>query len=130
MPALATAIAALMAALTPINFDDPTTTPEAAVWYATQPDIAERMEHWDALAWCETRNRNISDRNGRGNFHGFYQFHQTSWEAVGGTRNPKEWSLVEQTYRAERLYSVQGRNAWPGCNRRYRPLWGLERLFW
>ncbi len=102
------------------------TTPEAAAWTALQPDMEERMEHWDDLAWCETRNRNITDRNGRGNFHGFYQFHLRSWGYVGGTGNPKNWSLAEQTYRAERLYDVQGSGAWPGCKRVYGPLNGLE----
>jgi len=122
---LGTAIAAVTLAMTAWTPAD-TTTPDAVVWSATATSYHAQLEHWDDLAWCETRTRNIADSGG--NFRGYYQFHATSWAAVGGTGDPLAWSLLEQTYRAGLLYDLQGSGAWPGCNQVYAPLAGLGAL--
>lgn len=91
---------------------DAATTAEAAAFVAAYP---ERLPAWEKLAWCETRNRNIA--NSTGTFRGYIQFSVTSWEAVGGTGDPMEWSWAEQVYRGELLLAIQGPGAWPGCHR-------------
>jgi len=89
-------------------------SPEAAVYWATEPTATERAEQWDSLAECEsTSDWAINTRNG---YYGGIQFHPTSWRAVGGTGLPHEWPRLEQMYRAERLFALQGAHAWPGCH--------------
>ena len=121
---LAHAIAAFVAALG--FYWPPHTTVDAAVWLASQPDMEHRLEHWNRLAFCETRGRNIV--NSTGTYRGYLQFSVRSWVAVGGTGDPIDWSWHEQLYRAERLYARQGANAWPGCTHQHAPLAGLTRL--
>ena len=132
MHQLSEAIAQFVLIFVTLIFAPEPTSYEAAAWRASYPDVVEeRAPYWRDLRWCETRDRNITDRGGRGNFHGYYQFHQTSWAAVGGEGHVNDWSLAEQEYRAERLFAIQGAYAWPGCHRTgllphwFRPLsWG------
>lgn len=127
MVALGNAIAAFTLVFLALFYSDPPTSPEAAAWWATQPDIEERVEQWDRLAWCESRTRNIASSSG--NYRGFFQFHRRSWEAVGGTGDPMDWSWNEQLYRSERLYSLQSHMAWPGYHRAgLASLWKMEKL--
>lgn len=124
MTALAAAIAAVLALLAG-PLPEGTTMP-AAVYQATTPGIEARLAHWDDLAACEsTGNWAINTGNG---FYGGVQFHPTSWRAVGGTGLPHEWSRIEQVYRAELLYQLQGAGAWPGCRAAFAPLAGLVPL--
>ncbi len=121
---LARAIAALVAAIG--FYSTPHTTVDAAVWWATTPTTETRAHAWNHLAACESNSQwDINTGNG---YFGGLQFWPASWAAVGGTGYPHEASRFEQIYRAERLYTLQGPNSWPGCRRMYAPLAGLTRL--
>ena len=68
---------------------------------------------WDRVAQCESNGRwDINTSNG---YYGGLQFSLTSWRAVGGTGYPHQASRDEQIYRADRLWTIQGWGAWPGC---------------
>ena len=79
------------------------------------PDIEDTPSDatWDRVAQCES-NGNWSINTGNG-YYGGLQFTLTSWRAVGGTGYPHQASRDEQIYRADRLWTIQGWNAWPGC---------------
>jgi len=71
---------------------------------------------WDRMAQCESGgNWSINTGNG---YYGGLQFALTSWRAVGGTGYPHQHSRLEQIYRADRLWLIQGWGAWPACSRK------------
>lgn len=87
---------------------------------------------WDALAKCESSgNWSINSGNG---YYGGLQFSPRTWVAFGGSKSalpPRPGvgkftaSRSEQIRIAQRVQaSVQGWNAWPGCNKKL----GLARL--
>ena len=45
-----------------------------------------------------------------------YQFSRQTWAGVGGTGDPAQASVDEQTYRAQLLYNRSGAGQW-GCGR-------------
>ncbi len=94
-------------------FSQPATTVNAAAFHS-HPDQPARNLLWDDLAVCESAGRwDIDTGNG---YFGGVQFHSVSWWAVGGTGLPHHWSRLEQIYRAELLFNIQGAHAWPGCH--------------
>jgi hypothetical protein len=101
--ATAVALRGLMIQLEPSPQKDP--------W----PDIPDTPddETWDRVAQCESGGRwDINTSNG---YYGGLQFTLSSWRAVGGTGYPHQASRDEQIYRADRLWEIQGWNAWPAC---------------
>jgi soluble lytic murein transglycosylase-like protein len=50
-----------------------------------------------------------------GSYRGKYQFHPSTWEAVGGSGDPAAAPEDEQDYRAALLYSQSGSSPWPVC---------------
>ena len=104
----------------------PNTSVEAAAFWAVTTDMEQRQDSWDQLSICESTGRwDINTRNG---YYGGIQFHPVSWRYVGGTGLPHQWSRLEQIYRGERLLTIQGPRAWPGCDNKARYLRGLDRL--
>lgn len=69
--------------------------------------------NWYALARCESGN---NPRAG-GMYRGLYQFHPSTWRSVGGSGDPADASVQEQTYRAWVLYQRSGRSPWPTCGK-------------
>lgn len=70
--------------------------------------------NWYALASCESGNNPHSID---GPFHGLYQFMLDTWRSVGGSGDPANASVQEQTYRAWLLYQRDGRSPWPVCGK-------------
>lgn len=50
-----------------------------------------------------------------GQYHGLYQFDQSTWESVGGSGSPSAASAAEQTARAQTLMGQSGTSPWPSC---------------
>ncbi len=50
-----------------------------------------------------------------GSYRGKYQFHPSTWEAVGGSGDPAAAPEAEQDYRAALLYAQSGSSPWPIC---------------
>lgn len=48
-------------------------------------------------------------------YRGLYQFDCQTWQSVGGTGDPAQASVEEQTRRAEMLQSQRGNAPWPVC---------------
>jgi len=67
-----------------------------------------------AIAQCESGGdpRAIG---GGGMYRGMYQFSYATWAAVGGTGDPAQASVAEQTKRAQILYDTAGPSQWPVC---------------
>lgn len=70
--------------------------------------------NWRALASCESGN-NAHSRDGP--YHGLYQFLLGTWQSVGGSGDPADASIYEQTHRAWLLYQREGRHPWPVCGK-------------
>lgn len=70
--------------------------------------------NWQALANCESGG-NPRAVSSDGTYRGLYQFSMSTWQGVGGSGDPIDASVSEQTYRAQILYSRSGRSAWPVC---------------
>lgn len=66
--------------------------------------------NWAALARCESGgNPRAVNPNGH---YGLYQFGLQTWAGVGGSGNPINASVAEQTRRAQMLYSRSGAGQW------------------
>ena len=72
--------------------------------------------NWNALANCESGG-NPRAVSSNGSYRGLYQFTIGTWQGVGGSGDPIDWSSDEQTYRAKLLYQRSGRSPWPVCGR-------------
>ncbi len=70
--------------------------------------------NWAALADCESSG-NPQAVNGNGHY-GLYQFSLQTWRGVGGSGNPVNASVAEQTRRAQILYDRSGAGQW-SCGR-------------
>jgi uncharacterized protein YabE (DUF348 family) len=69
--------------------------------------------NWAALARCESGGRpNAVSASGK--YRGMYQFSRQTWAGVGGSGDPAQASVDEQTYRAQLLYNRSGAGQW-GC---------------
>jgi uncharacterized protein YabE (DUF348 family) len=71
--------------------------------------------NWAALAQCESSG-NPKAVNPAG-YYGLYQFSLRTWASVGGSGNPVDASVAEQTKRAEILYNKAGAGQWPHCGK-------------
>lgn len=71
--------------------------------------------NWAALAQCESSG-NPRAVNPAG-YYGLYQFSLRTWASVGGTGNPVDASVAEQTKRAQILYNKAGAGQWPHCGK-------------
>ena len=66
--------------------------------------------NWASLAQCEsTGNPRAVNPNGH---YGLYQFSLQTWRGVGGSGNPIDASVAEQTRRAQILYDRSGASQW------------------
>ena len=66
--------------------------------------------NWDALARCESGgDPRAVNPNG---YYGLYQFGLQTWAGVGGSGNPIDASVAEQTRRAQMLYGRSGAGQW------------------
>ena len=50
-----------------------------------------------------------------GTYRGKYQFHQDTWEGLGGKGDPAEASEATQDRIALKLYKQAGTSPWPSC---------------
>lgn len=71
--------------------------------------------NWAALAECESSG-NPKAVNPAG-YYGLYQFSLRTWASVGGSGNPVDASVAEQTNRAQILYNKAGAGQWPHCGK-------------
>ncbi len=71
--------------------------------------------NWAALAECESSG-NPRAVNPAG-YYGLYQFSLSTWASVGGSGNPVDASVAEQTNRAQILYNKAGAGQWPHCGK-------------
>jgi uncharacterized protein YabE (DUF348 family) len=85
------------------------------VHYGTRRRTVDDL-NWGALARCESGG-NPRAIGGGGAYRGLYQFRLSTWYSVGGSGDPINASVSEQTYRAKRLYLRAGRGQWPYCGR-------------
>lgn len=69
--------------------------------------------NWYALAGCES-GHNPRDYTAPG-YYGLYQFTLGTWRSLGGSGDPRDASVNEQTYRAKLLYVRAGSSPWPEC---------------
>lgn len=81
--------------------------------YSTDGPIS--LETWDRVAQCESSGR-WQHISANGLYYGGLQFAPSSWEWVGGTGMPHHASKAEQIHRAQKLWQLQGWNAWPACS--------------
>jgi hypothetical protein len=70
--------------------------------------------NWYALARCESGN---DPHSHDGPYRGLYQFMLGTWQSVGGSGDPADASIYEQTKRAWILYQREGRHPWPVCGK-------------
>ena len=68
------------------------------------------------IADCESGS-NPKAVSANGLYRGKYQFHRSTWKAMGGKGDPAQASEREQDRRALRLYRAQGTAPWPVCGR-------------
>ncbi len=67
-----------------------------------------------AIAQCESGG-DPHAIGGGGTYRGMYQFSYATWAAVGGSGDPAQASVAEQTKRAQILYDRAGPSQWPIC---------------
>ena len=72
------------------------------------------MATLEAIASCESGG-DPTIVSSDGTYRGKYQFHVSTWEAVGGSGDPAAAPEAEQDYRAALLYAQSGSSPWPVC---------------
>jgi TolA-binding protein len=72
------------------------------------------IETLEAIAVCESGG-DPTAVSSDGSYRGKYQFHPSTWEAVGGSGDPAAAPEAEQDYRAALLYAQSGSSPWPIC---------------
>jgi TolA-binding protein len=72
------------------------------------------IETLEAIASCESGG-DPTAISSDGSYRGKYQFHPSTWEAVGGSGDPAAAPEAEQDYRAALLYAQSGSSPWPIC---------------
>lgn len=71
----------------------------------------------ERIAQCESGgDPNAVSADGR--YRGKYQFHRSTWRAIGGKGDPAAAPEGEQDRLAAKLYAAQGARPWPVCGRR------------
>lgn len=81
--------------------------------YATLPGGVSQAT-LDAIGACESGG-DPTAVSSDGTYRGKYQFHVSTWEAVGGSGDPAAAPEQEQDYRAALLYAQSGSSPWPVC---------------
>lgn len=81
--------------------------------FATLPG-GVTMATLESIASCESGG-DPTAVSSDGSYRGKYQFHTSTWEAVGGSGDPAAAPEAEQDYRAALLYSQSGSSPWPIC---------------
>jgi soluble lytic murein transglycosylase-like protein len=81
--------------------------------YATLPGGVSQAT-LDAIGACESGG-DPTAVSADGTYRGKYQFHTSTWEAVGGSGDPAAAPEQEQDYRAALLYAQSGSSPWPVC---------------
>lgn len=66
------------------------------------------------IAACESTD-NPHAVSPSGTYFGLYQFNMATWAANGGTGNPAQASVAQQTAVAQRLLAARGTSPWPVC---------------
>lgn len=72
------------------------------------------MATLESIASCESGG-DPTAVSADGSYRGKYQFHPSTWEAVGGSGDPAAAPEAEQDYRAALLYAQSGSSPWPIC---------------
>ena len=72
------------------------------------------MATLESIAGCESGG-DPTAVSSDGSYRGKYQFHPSTWEAVGGSGDPAAAPEAEQDYRAALLYAQSGSSPWPVC---------------
>lgn len=72
------------------------------------------MATLESIAACESGG-DPTAVSADGSYRGKYQFHPSTWEAVGGSGDPAAAPEAEQDYRAALLYAQSGSSPWPIC---------------
>lgn len=72
------------------------------------------MATLESIAACESGG-DPTAVSSDGSYRGKYQFHPSTWEAVGGSGDPAAAPEAEQDYRAALLYAQSGSSPWPIC---------------
>lgn len=72
------------------------------------------MATLESIASCESGG-DPTAISSDGTYRGKYQFHPSTWEAVGGSGDPAAAPEAEQDYRAALLYAQSGSSPWPVC---------------
>ncbi len=72
------------------------------------------MATLESIASCESGG-DPTAVSSDGSYRGKYQFHPSTWEAVGGSGDPAAAPEGEQDYRAALLYAQSGSSPWPIC---------------
>lgn len=72
------------------------------------------MATLESIAACESGG-DPTAVSSDGTYRGKYQFHPSTWEAVGGSGDPAAAPEAEQDYRAALLLSRSGSSPWPVC---------------
>ena len=72
------------------------------------------MATLESIAACESGG-DPTAVSSDGTYRGKYQFHTSTWEAVGGSGDPAAAPEAEQDYRAALLYVQSGSSPWPVC---------------
>jgi len=72
------------------------------------------MSTLESIASCESGG-DPTAVSSDGTYRGKYQFHPSTWEAVGGSGDPAAAPEAEQDYRAALLLSQSGSSPWPVC---------------
>jgi hypothetical protein len=90
-----------------------TSSSSSSTSYSTDGPIA--IETWERVAQCESNGR-WQHVSANGLYYGGLQFAPSTWEWVGGTGMPHHASREEQIHRAQKLWQLQGWDAWPACS--------------
>jgi hypothetical protein len=94
----------------------PTTRPAPSVTEAPAPEpetVQSNGDVWHDLAMCETGMRNDTGEP----YWGYFQFSIPTWEGVGETGLPSDYSYEHQRAAAQRLQARYGWGQWPSCSR-------------
>jgi len=85
--------------------------PRATVARASGPASGDV---WEALARCESGNRN----DGGAPFYGFFQFSAATFRSLGYTGTADQHPYGVQLEAAQRLQARSGWSQWPSCSRK------------
>lgn len=99
-----------------------TTTSTVVTTTTTQPPAVEVVtptgDVWWDLFGCETGyTYNPRIVSASGTYRGAFQFDLETWQGVGETGDPIDYSYEHQLAAAKRLHAARGWSPWPKCSR-------------